>query len=117
SDALVAAERHVELALLIEAAEPVVAGPVQVIEERGGLEAMPLSRSEQVVEPIAALVEKRAIVLQRQPDPQALLQPAIERDKVRVRVVEQRPVRQQPERDGQAAAKRLDEPAMRMWRP
>ena len=59
---------------------------------------------------VAVTVEQPFVVLHLEIDRQALLKPAVEVDQVRIGVVQQRALRQQAERDGQAAAERLDQP-------
>ncbi len=105
------AERHVELAAAVEAAEAVVAGPIQVVEEAGRFLRVGLTGAQQRVEAIAMLVEEVLVPLHRDRDAQAALEPAVEVDQMLIGVVQQRALRPQSQRDGQTAAERLDQPA------
>src|ERR1700722_18007933 len=49
-DLRIAAEGHVEFAAAVEAAQPVVTGAVEKVEERGGLGAVRLAAGDQPIE-------------------------------------------------------------------
>ena len=117
ADALVAAEWDVELAGLIEAAQAVEAGPIEVVKKRGRFGGVLLAARDELVEPGAVPVEQPLVVLHRQVGLEAPLQPAVEVDQMRIRVVEQRALRGQTEGDGEATGERFDEPPVRMRLP
>ena len=105
----VAAERDVEQAPAVEPAQAVVAGPVQVVEQRGRFRRAGVSASQQFVEAVA----RRVVVLSSffiasvivSPRPE----PAVEIDRMGIDVVEQRGGRHQSQRDRESAAERLDQ--------
>jgi hypothetical protein len=112
ADGLVATERHVEDALLIEAAEAVVAGAIQVVEERRRLLRAAPPLRQQLVEARAMRVEQTRVVFHREIDPQPALNPSVEVDQVGVGVVQERALRQEPERHRQPSAEGLDQSTM-----
>ena len=109
-DLLVRAERHVEPAGSVEAAQAVVAGSIQKVEQARRFGALALPCCQQLVEALPVLVEQRLIVLERYCDLQAAAKPGVERDQVRVDIVQKRPGRREPEHHGETATERLDEP-------
>jgi hypothetical protein len=111
---LVLPERHVELAAIVETAQSVVAGSIQVVEEARRLTRVRLPFPQQRVEARAVRVEHARIVVERDVDVETALQPLVEIDQMGVDVVEQRAPRLQPERHRQAAAERLDQPPVRV---
>jgi hypothetical protein len=103
----VSAERHVEVAALIETAQTVEARAIQIVEQLRAFPGVRLAVPNQPVEPVAVFIEKFLVVAHRDMHPQAVLQVTIEIDEVRVDVVEQRFLWLQAEHDCKAAAKRL----------
>ena len=116
-DPHVLTERHVEFARPVEPAEAVVAGPVEVVEERARFALRGLAARQHRVEPVAMLVEQLLVVLHREIDAKAVLKPTVEVDDVRVGVVQERARGHQAERHREAAAEGLDEAAARVRRP
>src|SRR5439155_17001853 len=90
---------------------------IQVVEQRRGLGGVALTVREQMVEPLAMRVVPGFTVAHGQRDHEALSQPTIEIDQVRVHVVQERAFRHQPERDREPATERLDQPALLLARP
>ena len=72
-DRAVTPDRHVELSARVDPEQPVVAGPVQEVEEAGRLGALALAGAQQRVVAVAMRVVERLVVLERQLDPQAAL--------------------------------------------
>ncbi len=116
-DPRVAAEGHVEFARTIEPAQPVEARPVQVIEDGGGFPTCAPIARKQGIETIPVCVKQVLVVLHRKLDAKSLLKPPVEVDQVGIRIVQQRPRRQEPQCHRQAPAERLDQPPLRMSLP
>ena len=110
-DPIVAAERHVELAAAVEAAESVVPGAIQVVEQRRDFDRPGLTGREQVVEAKSIRIERRRVILHLDPNRQAALQVTVKVDEMGIDVVDERPVRRHAQRHREASAKRLDQPA------
>src|SRR5207249_399983 len=106
---VVAAERDVELTAMVEAAEAIVAGAVQVVEERGGLGGLVLPACPQLVEPVAISVVQTFVVQHRNADHETALEPSVEVDDVRVDVVQQGAPRHDPESDCETAREGLNQ--------
>src|SRR5690606_12493343 len=102
---------------VVEAAEAVVPGAVQVIEQLRGLRRIGGARCKERVETLAMPVVQRLAVLHGDADGQAALQPAVEVDEVRIGVVEQRARWPQAQRHRQAAAEGLDQAPPRVRLP
>ena len=112
-----APERHVELAPAVEAAQPVVPGAVEVIEQLGRLAGLAPPPGHETVEVVPMLIVELALVAHRNPDGETALQMLVEVDGVRVHVVEQCPAGVEAERDRETAAERLDQSPARVPAP
>ena len=69
-----------------------------------------LAAGDKLVELGALAIEQPLVVLHLQVGLEPLLKPAVKVNEMGVGVVEERAFGQEPERDGQSPAKRLDEP-------
>ena len=112
-----AAEGDVELAPAVEAAEAVVTGAIEVVEELRRLAGLGFAEGDELVEARAMAVIRLGVVLHLDVDGEAAGEPAVEVDVVGVEVVEQGLAGPQPERDGEPAGQRLDEAAMAVLAP
>ncbi len=117
ADAGILSERDVELALAVEAAKPVEAGAIQVVEQRRSFGGVLLAVGDELVEAGALAVEQPLVVLHLQIGLEPLLKPAVKIDEMGVGVVKERAFGQEPERDRQPPAKGLDEPRSGMRFP
>lgn len=62
SDRSMSTKRNVELPTLIESAQPIKAGSVQIIEELSCLMPIPFFRSDQFVKTVAMRIEDRLVI-------------------------------------------------------
>lgn len=115
---LVSAEGDVELPFTVEAAKPVVARSVQVIEKLRRLLVAPSPAHEQRVEPLPVSVVGIRVVTHAGPRArQTLLEPGVKVHERCVNVVQERPLGSEAERDGKPSAERLHEPALAVLFP
>ena len=117
ADRPIPSERYVELPASVEAAQPVVSGAVEVVEQLGRLAGPAPAAGHQAVEFVPVPVVELALVAHRNPGHEAALEVAIEVDGMRVHVVEQRPGGIQAERNRESAAERLDQPSTGVLAP
>src|ERR1043166_479561 len=107
-DRLVRSERHIEIAALVETAEPVEAGAIQIVEQLRRFRRLRAAVVNQSIEARAMTIEKLFVVAHRQRHSQTALHVSVEVNEVRIDVVQERLLRLQSKRDGETAAKRLD---------
>lgn len=113
----VTAERHVETAALVEPAQPVIPGSIEVVEQLGGFRRVSVTGGEELVETNSGRVVRVLVVFHRYGHGQPGLQPAVEADQVRVDVVQQCALGHQAKRHSEATAEGFDEPAPLVLRP
>ncbi len=113
----VAAIRRVERALTVEAAQPVVAGAIEVVEKFRCFLRAGLPMRDHLVEAFPIGVVDGAVVGHRQAGHEAVLHPLVEIDEVRIGVVEQRLLWLQVHGDRQAAAEGFHETTPMMLSP
>lgn len=111
-DPLVPPEGDVELALPIEAAEAVIAGTVQVVEEFRGLSGVMCSTSYDRIKPFPVLIVDHGIVCDRHCYLEAASQPRVEVYGVLVDVVKECRFGHQAKGYGKSAAEGFDEAAL-----
>ena len=116
-DCRVRAEGNVEFAALVETAQSVEAGAVQVVEQLRRFLARRFAVAYQLIEPVAMTIEELLVVAHLDTQLQSRLQMAIEVDEVRIDVVQQRAARLPTERDSQPAAEWFDVPMALVLRP
>src|ERR1700730_15798197 len=90
-------EGHVETAFAIEPAEPVVAGPIEVIEKRRRFLACSFSIGKELIEALAMSVVLPLVIRHHERGLEAALQPPVEVDHMGIDVVEERLVWREPE--------------------
>lgn len=110
-DDLIPSEGDVEVALLVEAAEPVEASTVEVVEELCGFGRLGLLLRDELVEAGAVLVIDLSGVRGLDLDGEALLYLEVKVDQVRVAVIEQGLLWSQAERDRETACEGLHQAA------
>ncbi len=99
-DVRVPTEGHVKTAPAIEPAQPVVAGPIEVIEKRRRFLACGSSIGEELIEALAMGVVLALAVGHHERGLEAAPEPAVEVDHMGIDVVEERPLWREPKRDG-----------------
>jgi hypothetical protein len=109
-DAFVSTKWDVELAARIEAAQAVVTGAVQVVEERRRFGGRGFAIGNELVETAPVLVKESLAVgeFELAIHFETALQPRIEMYRVRVDVVQKRALGTQAQGDGQTTAEGLD---------
>ena len=108
-DAAIATEGDIKGTLAIEAAETVEAGAIEVVEQGRRLARAHVAPCDELIEAFAMVVVGRRVVGHFQANLQSALNPIVEVDEVRVRVVQESFTGTQAQGDGQAAAEGLDQ--------
>lgn len=110
-DGLVAPERHIVFAFTIESAQTVVASAIQVIEKARRFFTLRFSLMNECVEARSASVKVLLLIFHLDRDGKSLLEPAVEIYGVGINVVDESFLGRQTERNGKAAAQRLNKAA------
>ncbi len=110
-DRFVSAERHIEIATLVETTQTVETGAIQVVEQLRAFLTVRLAIANQLIEALAVLIEEFLVIAHREAHLQAVLHVAIEVNQVGIDVVQQRRSRLQSQHNRKPTAKRFDVPA------
>lgn len=84
----VAAKGYIEEALLIEPAQTVIAGAVEVVEEAGRFRTPGSAAFNHCIEAVAVSVVNALFIFQREIDGKTTVDPTVEIDEMRVYIVE-----------------------------
>lgn len=117
SDRFMLAEWHVEFAALIKTAEPIKAGPVQVVKKLRGFRTLPFPVFDQLIETAAMFVETFLFVSKFDSYYETLLQMFVKVYEVRIDVIQRGALWTQAERDCESTAEGLDVAPGRMSLP
>src|SRR6185295_5251253 len=116
-DCFVSAERHIEIATLVETTQAIEARAVEIVEQLRAFLRVSFAASNQTIEALALAIEKFLFVTHAHAHPQTILHVMIEVDQVRIDVVEQCLLRLQAQHYGQSTAEWLDVSTPRVMLP